>query len=162
MARKSKYEKLYIYQLPDEEIKQFIVQDVLRQYPDATFVPNAFDALRKHGTKKPCAFFEVQEIERKKETAKATVQFTIQELGENGFGKPEMKFRLVNIFYEMNDFDCQNSHEPNRKTMNRPWVEMIYNKFNDIDYAKNAIKYEKEVLNRAERSSATIAPSSAN
>lgn len=147
MAKKSKYEKLYIYKLSDEEITDFVVQDVLRQYPDAKLVPDTFAALRDHGHKTPCVFFEIKPIERKKETASTTAQFIIQQEEKNGLGKPEMKFRLVNIFYTMNDFDCQNSHEPKRTTMNKPWVEMIYNKYEDIEYAKNAIKYEKEVLN---------------
>jgi len=150
MARKSKYEKLNIYQLSDDEIRAFVVKDLLRQFKDAKLVANSSEAISQVGINEEAVFFHVGPIERKKETATVTAQFMMHKKDSDWSGNPIVKSSLVNITYTMNDYDCQNSNEPKRKTVNEEWVKMIYQKNNDKQYLKDAIRYEKEVLNKPE------------
>lgn len=146
----SKYEKLHIYHISDEEVKDYIVKDILRIYPDAQYVEGpVFDAHKAHRNTEH-AFFNVGDIVRKKEKLTATASFWINQLEENPFGKKDLKGRIVNVYYTINDYDCQNSQEPNRKVMNLDWTNFVYKKFKkeDPEYPDRAIQYVQEVLQK--------------
>lgn len=146
----SKYEKLHIYHLSDEEVKDYIIKDILRMYPDAQYVEvPVFEAHQAHSNQEH-AFFNVIDIKRKKENLTATANFIINQIETNAYGKPEMKFRIVNVFYNINDYDCQNSQEPNRKVMNLDWTNFIYKKFKtaDPEYPNRAMQYVESVLQK--------------
>lgn len=146
----SKYEKLHIYHISDDEVKDYIAKDVLRLFPDAQYVEEPVYDVHKAHRDQEHAFFNVINIVRKKEKLTATASFWINQKQKNVYGKLDMKGRIVNIFYNINDYDCQNSQEPNRKVMNLDWTNFVYKKFKkeDPEYPNRAIQYVQEVLQK--------------